>query len=87
MRIAQKACGLNFTGVYQREGLYPSEMLRALGMEATEAAGVIEAVGDGITHLKPGDWAAYAANPPGAYADARVMPRAQICTWPEAISF
>jgi NADPH2:quinone reductase len=52
-----------------------------------EAAGVIEAVGEGVTHLKPGDRAAYAAAPPGAYAEARVMPAAQVCPLPEDISF
>jgi NADPH2:quinone reductase len=52
-----------------------------------EAAGVIEAVGDGVTHLKVGDRAAYAANPPGAYAEARVMPADQVCPLPEGISF
>lgn len=56
----------------------------ALGMEA---AGVIEAVGDGVTHLKPGDRAAYASNPPGAYCEARVMPAAQVCPLPDGISF
>jgi NADPH2:quinone reductase len=48
---------------------------------------VIEAVGDGVTHLKVGDRAAYAAMPPGAYCEARVMPAAQVCPLPDAISF
>ncbi|MCL4137304.1 UNVERIFIED_CONTAM: hypothetical protein GTU68_016152 [Idotea baltica] len=52
-----------------------------------EAAGVIEAVGEGVTHLKPGDRAAYAANPPGAYCEARVMPAAQVCPLPDSVSF
>jgi NADPH2:quinone reductase len=52
-----------------------------------EAAGVIEAVGAGVTHLKVGDRAAYASNPPGAYSEARVMPAAQVCPLPEGISF
>lgn len=84
VRIAHKACGLNFIDVYQRTGLYPLEMPHALGMEA---AGVIEAVGEGVTHLKVGDRAAYAAMPPGAYCEARVMPAAQICPLPDGISF
>lgn len=84
VRIAHKACGLNFIDVYQRSGLYPMEMPQALGMEA---AGVIEAVGDGVSHLKPGDRAAYAANPPGAYTEARVMPAAQVCPLPDSVSF
>jgi len=84
VRIAHKACGLNFIDVYQRTGMYPLELPHALGMEA---AGVIEAVGEGVTHLKAGDRAAYAAAPPGAYAEARVMSAAQVCPLPDAISF
>jgi NADPH:quinone reductase len=84
VRIAQKACGLNFIDVYQRSGLYPLQMPATMGMEA---AGVIEAVGEGVTHLKPGDRAAYAAMPPGAYTEARVMPAAQVCPLPDGISF
>ena len=82
--IRHKAVGLNFIDVYQRTGLYPMTLPHALGMEA---AGVIEAVGEGVTHLKAGDRAAYAATPPGAYCDARVMPAAQVCPLPDAISF
>jgi len=84
VRIAHKAVGLNYIDVYQRSGLYPMQLPHAMGMEA---AGVIEAVGDGVTHLKVGDRAAYAANPPGAYAEARVMPADQVCPLPEGISF
>lgn len=84
VRIAHKACGLNFIDVYQRKGLYQLELPHALGMEA---AGVIEAVGAGVSHLKPGDRAAYAAVPPGAYTEARVMPAAQVCPLPDGISF
>lgn len=84
VRIAHKACGLNFIDVYQRSGLYPMALPHALGMEA---AGVIEAVGEGVTHLKVGDRAAYAATPPGSYCEARVMPAAQVCPLPDGISF
>lgn len=84
IRIAHKSCGLNFIDVYQRTGLYPMELPHALGMEA---AGIVEAVGEGVTHLKPGDRAAYAANPPGAYCEARVMPAAQVCPMPDDVSF
>jgi NADPH2:quinone reductase len=55
-----------------------------LGMEA---AGLIEAVGEGVTHLKVGDRAAYASQPPGAYCERRVMPAKCICKLPDAISF
>ncbi|MEP0943870.1 MAG: quinone oxidoreductase [Rhizobiaceae bacterium] len=84
LRIRHKACGLNFIDVYQRTGLYPLSLPSPLGMEA---AGVVEAVGDGVTHLKPGDRAAYASMPPGAYCEARVMPAAQVCPLPDGISF
>lgn len=84
VRIAHKAVGLNFIDVYQRTGVYPLTLPHAMGMEA---AGVIEAVGEGVTHLKVGDRAAYASQPPGAYAEARVMPAAQVCPLPDGISF
>ncbi|WP_170789658.1 quinone oxidoreductase family protein [Ruegeria lacuscaerulensis] len=82
--IRHRACGLNFIDVYQRAGLYPLELPHALGMEAS---GVIEAVGEGVTHLEPGQRAAYAAMPAGAYCEARVMPAAQVCPLLESISF
>ncbi|MCB1314217.1 MAG: quinone oxidoreductase [Sedimentitalea sp.] len=84
VRIAQKACGLNFIDIYQRSGLYPMPLPQALGMEA---AGIVEAVGEGVDHLAPGDRVAYAAQPPGAYAQARVMPAAQVCPLPDGIGF
>ncbi|MCP5280971.1 MAG: quinone oxidoreductase [Rhodoferax sp.] len=84
IRIRHKAVGLNFIDVYQRTGLYPFPMPLRLGMEAS---GVIEAVGAGVTHLKVGDRAAYASNPPGSYSEARVMPAKTVCVLPDAISF
>lgn len=84
IRIRHHAVGLNYIDIYQRSGLYQMPMPAALGMEA---AGVVEAVGEGVTHLKPGDRAAYAAQPPGAYTQARVMPAAQVCPLPDGIDF
>ncbi len=84
IRIRHHACGLNFIDVYQRTGLYPLPLPLALGMEG---AGVVEAVGAGVTHLKVGDRAAYASNPPGSYSALRVMPAKTVCKLPEAISF
>jgi NADPH2:quinone reductase len=84
VRIRHHAIGLNFIDVYQRTGLYNNPLPLQLGMEG---AGVIEAVGEGVTHLKAGDRAAYAANPPGSYCDVRVMPAMNVCQLPDAISF
>jgi NADPH2:quinone reductase len=84
VRIRHQACGLNFIDIYQRSGVYPLQLPVILGMEAS---GVIEAVGPGVTHLQPGDRAAYASAPPGAYAQARVMNAMQVCKLPDAISF
>jgi len=84
VRIRHHAVGLNFIDVYQRSGLYQMPMPLQLGMEA---AGVIEAVGPGVTHLKPGDRAAYASQPPASYCDVRVMPAICVCKLPDAISF
>jgi len=84
IRIRHKAVGLNFIDVYQRDGLYPLPMPLQLGMEA---AGVVESVGAGVTHLKVGDRAAYASQPPGSYCEERVLPAKCVCRLPDAISF
>ena len=84
VRIRHHAIGLNFIDVYQRTGLYPLPMPLTLGMEG---AGEIEAVGEGVTHLKPGDRAAYAGNPPGSYSQVRVMPALTVCRLPDDIDF
>jgi NADPH2:quinone reductase len=84
IRIRHHAVGLNFIDVYQRSGLYPMPLPQTLGMEA---AGVVEAVGEGVTHLKAGDRAAYASQPPGSYCELRVMPAKCVCKLPDAISF
>ncbi|MBK7546417.1 MAG: quinone oxidoreductase [Rhodoferax sp.] len=84
IRIRHKAVGLNFIDVYQRSGVYALPMPLQLGMEAS---GVVEAVGSGVTHLKAGDRAAYASQPPGSYCELRVMPAKCVCKLPDAISF
>ncbi len=84
IRIRHHAVGLNYIDVYQRTGLYPMQLPQTLGMEG---AGMVEVVGQGVTHLKVGDRAAYAANPPGSYSQARVMPAKNVCKLPDAISF
>jgi NADPH2:quinone reductase len=84
VRIRHRAIGLNFIDVYQRSGVYPLPTPLTLGMEG---AGVIEAVGAGVTHLAPGDRAAYASNPPGSYSEVRVLPALAVCRLPDAIDF
>ena len=84
IRIRHHAVGLNFIDVYQRTGLYPNALPLSLGMEG---AGIVEAVGAGVSHLQPGDRAAYASNPPGSYCQVRVMPAKTVCKLPDAISF
>jgi len=84
IRIRHKAIGLNFIDVYQRSGLYQLPMPLSLGMEGS---GIVEAVGQGVTHLRAGDRAAYASHPPGSYCEVRVMPAKCVCKLPDAISF
>jgi NADPH:quinone reductase len=83
-RVRQAACGLNYIDVYFRTGAYPQPLPAGLGMEG---AGTVEAVGAGVTHLKPGDRVAYAGRPTGAYAEARVMPASILVKLPESIDF
>jgi NADPH2:quinone reductase len=84
VRIRHHAIGLNYIDVYFRTGLYPQPLPAGLGMEG---AGVIEAVGANVTHVKAGDRVAYATRPPGAYAEARVMPAEALVKLPDSISF
>jgi NADPH2:quinone reductase len=84
IRIRHKAVGLNFIDVYQRSGLYTLPMPLQLGMEAS---GIVEAVGEGVTHLKAGDRAAYASQPAGSYCEVRVMPAKCVCKLPDGIDF
>jgi NADPH2:quinone reductase len=83
--VRHEAIGLNFIDVYQRTGLYPLPSLPAiLGLEA---AGVVEAVGEGVTEAVPGDRVAYAGVPPGAYCRRRTLPAHRLVKLPEAITF
>ncbi|HET9978719.1 MAG TPA: quinone oxidoreductase [Burkholderiaceae bacterium] len=84
IRIRHAACGLNYIDVYHRTGLYPLKLPHGIGMEG---AGTVEAVGEGVTHLKVGDRAAYASNPPGSYSEVRLMPAKTVCRLPDGIAF
>jgi NADPH2:quinone reductase len=83
-RVRNHAIGVNFIDTYFRSGLYPLDLPSGLGQEA---AGVVEAVGAGVTHVRPGDRVAYAARPNGAYSQLRVMPADILVRLPDAISF
>ncbi len=83
-RVRHEAVGLNFIDVYHRTGLYPLPNLPHIpGMEG---AGVVEAVGNGVTQVAPGDRIAYAGLPPGAYAEVRCMPAERLVQLPENIT-
>jgi NADPH2:quinone reductase len=83
-RVRHGAIGVNFIDVYFRTGLYPATLPAGLGMEG---AGVVEAIGEGVTEVKVGDRVAYAGRPIGAYAQARVMPAAILVRLPDEIDF
>lgn len=83
VRVKNQAIGLNFIDIYFRTGLYPApSMPSGLG---TEGAGVVDAVGAGVTHLKEGDRVAYAQGPLGAYAEYHVLPADKVVTLPSDI--
>ncbi len=81
--LRHSAVGLNFIDVYHRTGLYPAPLPFTPGLEG---AGVVEAVGDGVTEFKPGDRVAYANPPLGAYAEARLMPADRLVRLPDGIA-
>ena len=82
--VRHEAIGLNYIDTYQRSGLYPLPQLPwVLGMEA---AGTVEAVGEGVAEVAVGERVAYACAPPGAYAEARRLPAAKLVRLPDAIS-
>jgi len=83
-RVRHKACGLNMADVYQRTGLYKVALPAVAG---NEGAGIVEAVGAGVAHVRPGDRVAYAGGPPGSYCEVRVMPADRLCVLPDGLSF
>jgi NADPH2:quinone reductase len=82
-RVKNTAIGLNFIDTYHRSGLYPLPLPSGIGLEA---AGVVEAVGNGVTHVKPGDRVGYAGGPPGAYSEVRLIPADRLVKVPGGIS-
>lgn len=83
-RVRHVAVGLNFADTYFRTGYYPVQPPCGIGVEAS---GVVEAVGEGVTHVKVGDRVAYTGSPLGAYSTERVMPAAFLVTLPDTIAF
>lgn len=81
-RIRHTAVGLNFVDIYNRSGVYPAQLPSGLG---SEAAGVVEEVGPGVTDLKPGDRVAYGASPLGAYSEARLIPADRLLKLPDGV--
>ena len=83
-RIKLHAAGVNFIDVYHRTGLYPLPLPAGIGQEG---AGGVEEVGAGVSHIKAGDRVAFGSGPPGAYAEARVMPAQHLVKLPRGIEF
>ena len=82
--IRHHAIGVNFIDTYFRSGLYETQLPSGLGFEA---AGVVEKVGAGVSHVRPGDRVAYAQGPLGAYAEHRWIPGNFVVKIPDAVSF
>jgi len=82
--VRHHAVGLNFIDTYHRTGLYPLPLPAGIGLEG---AGVVEAVGEGVTGVKVGDRVAYAGGPVGAYAEVRNIPAHRLLKLPDTISF
>jgi NADPH:quinone reductase len=83
VRIRHTAIGLNFVDTYYRSGLYPAPLPSGLG---NEAAGVIEALGEGVKNFAIGDRVAYGTGPLGAYSELRNFPANRLIKLPDSIS-
>ncbi len=81
--IRHEAVGLNFIDTYHRSGLYPLDLPAGLGVEA---AGVIEATGEGVDQVSTGDRVAYIGLPPGAYTELREYPADRLVKIPSAVA-
>jgi len=81
--IRHTVCGLNYIDTYHRTGLYPLPLPATLGMEA---AGVVEAIGDGVEEFEVGDRVCYGAGPPGAYAERRNLAADRVIALPDDIA-
>ncbi|MBS0352576.1 MAG: quinone oxidoreductase [Proteobacteria bacterium] len=84
VQVRHHAVGLNYIDTYHRSGLYPLPLPSGLGQEA---AGVVEAVGEGVTEFQTGDRVAYAGGPLGAYAELRNIEAPHLVKLPDSLSF
>ena len=86
VRLRHAAVGLNYADTYFRNGTYPIPMPNGLGVEA---AGVVEALGEGVTNVAVGDRVTYTGliNTLGAYATQRLIPAAPLIKLPDSIAF
>ena len=82
--VRHQAVGLNFIDTYHRSGLYPVSLPSGLG---NEAAGTIEAVGEGVSDFAPGDRVGYFTGPLGAYATHRTVEAERLVPLPDRVSF
>ncbi|MFM7331886.1 MAG: quinone oxidoreductase family protein [Brachymonas sp.] len=82
-RVRHSAIAVNFIDIYFRTGLYPTPLPSFLG---SDAVGVVEAVGEGVTDIAVGDRAGYLIGPQGAYSEARIMPAQFLIRLPEGVS-
>lgn len=82
-RIRHTAVGLNFIDVYHRNGLYPVDLPSGVG---SEAAGIVEAIGDGVRGVRPGDRVVYTGRPADAYSEARNYPAERLVPIPEGVT-
>lgn len=83
VRVRHTGIAVNFIDIYFRIGRYPAALPNGIG---SDAVGVVEAVGEGVTYLAPGDRVGYMLGPLGAYAEARVMPAEVLIRIPHGIS-
>ena len=86
-RVRHTYVAVNFIDIYFRTGRYPLALPEGVGSGlGSDAVGVVEAVGDGVTDIKPGDRVGYLLGPQGAYADVRVMPAEVLIPLPDGVS-
>lgn len=82
-RVRHSHIAVNFIDIYFRTGVYPLQLPNGLG---SDAVGVVEAIGEGVTEVKPGDRVGYLLGPQGAYSDVRLMPASVLIPLPDGVS-